>query len=725
MKLRLLGSLLAGVFLSSAMLAGPATIWVSPAGDDANAGTEAAPFRTLEHTVDTLQSAGRSEVVVIVADGTYRLTRPLVLGPDSPEVEFLAAPGASPVISGAVQVKGWTLHDQARNIYRAAVGSSVSRQLYVDGRRATRARTESPGGNIPAGFLPSPVLPTTDVTPYVITGGIRFLPTPLNAAGWRDAAQWSNPRDIEAVIETQWKMMRVPLDAVTASSGSKPGLITLRQPAWTNANLFFSSEAVTCKPETPGIWSFWQVTRFENAYEFLDQPGEWYLDRGKGTLYYIPRPGEDLATADVELPVLETLVKGIGTPEKPVSHIRFEGLTFAYATWLEPGGDQGYVSDQSGFHVTGTKHLPNVVGHVKEVERTAGNLTFAYARNIVFDRNRFIHLGAAALDFGTGSQECAITDNTFSDISAAAIQLGGVSEIDARPLLPGQATKRNTISNNVIFQTGREYVDAAAIFIGFSSRTDVSHNTISDVPWSGIAIGWGWGLLDNGMFPGLPCAKSGMWGDYKTATVNSRNRIAFNRISHFLENRWDGGAIYSTGQQGQSMDDPLLIEGNVADDKADHSGGNTFYTDGGSRYVLLKGNVSYDNRIGKVNLGPLPQNGAPLPYPPYALANIIPYGGDSGGCRTYGDIRYEGNYWMEGLIPIEELALDAVSKLASKYLKINPPFQPYSKQGFFNICPYSAGSISYPTNLTYSGNHDILGEWDVPRESLDQAGVRR
>lgn len=714
MKLR---ALLIALFLSPALLAAPRAIWVSPAGDDANAGTQAAPFRTLEHAVE---AAGSDEVIVYLADGTHRLTRPLVLEAGGPEIELVAAPGANPVISGAVQIKGWTLHDQSKNIYRAAAGSSYSRQLYVNGRRATRART----GDNPAGFLPSPVLPKSTTTPYVITGGIRFLPTPLNAAGWRDAAKWSNQRDIEAVIETQWKTMRVPVDSITPSKGKTPGLIAMRQPAWTNANLFFSTVLKTCTPDKPGIWSFWQVTRFENAYEFLDQPGEWYLDRAKQTLYYIPLPGEDLATADVELPVLETLVQGIGTPEKPVANIRFEGLTFAYATWLAPGGDEGYVSDQSGFHVTGTKHLPNVIGHVKEVERTPGNLSFAYARNIVFHNNRFTHLGAAALDFGTGSQENAITGNTFADISAAAIQLGGVSELDARPQLAGQATKHNTITDNVIFESGRDYVDSAAIFIGFSSRTDVSHNTIDDVPWAGIAIGWGWGLLDKGMFPGLPCGQTGMWGNFTTPTANSRNSISFNRVTRFLQNRWDGGAIYSTGQQGQSMDDPLVLEGNVANDKADHAGGNTFYTDGGSRYILLKGNVSYDNRIGRMNLGPLPQNGDPLPYPPYALANVLPYGSDSGGCVTYGDIRFENNYWMEGAIPLEEWVFGSLSTIVSKILKIIPPLDPWSKEGFYDICAYSAGGVSYPTNLTYSNNHDILGEWEIPRAILNAAGVR-
>ena len=721
MNLRLLGALLAGW----TSLAASATIWVSPSGDDSHAGTEAAPFRTLERAADVAKTS-TGAVTVTLADGTYRLTRPLVFGPGGPPIEFRAAAGANPVISGAVRIQGWTLHDKSRNIHRASAGSYVSRHLYVDGRRATRARTDSPGDAIPSGFRPDAKLPSSDRKPYVITGGIQYIPTPLNDALWRDPSKWTHVRDIEAVIETQWEMMSVPLDTITPSVKRKPGLIMLRQPGWTNANLYLSTTGGDqCTPGPPTIWSFWQVTYFENAYEFLDRPGEWYLDRAKGVIYYIPRYGEDLSKADVEMPILETLVQASGTPEHPVSGLRFEGLTFAYATWLGPAGDDGYVSDQSGFRVTGSQNTPNLTGHNQEVTRTPGNLRFAYARNIVFTNNRFLHHGAVALDFGSGSRDNSVTGNTFSDISSAAIQLGGVGAHDARPKVEGEATKNNTITNNLISRTGREYVDSAAIFIGFTADTDVSHNTISHVPWSGIAIGWGWGLLDEGSFPGIGCAKSGQWGTYDTPTINSGNRISFNRISQFLENRWDGGAIYSTGQQGQSMEDPLVIEGNVAEHKTTHSGGNTFYTDGGSRYVLVKGNASFENPIGRVNLGPPPRVGDPLPYPPGPSAlNAIPYGSDLGGCRTYGDIHYEGNYWLEFPIPLEELAIGLLF-LAGEILHIPGVFDLYSKEGFFNVCPYTdKDGVSYPTRLTYRDNHTILGEWEIPRSIVRNAGVQ-
>ena len=90
-------------------------------------------------------------------------------------------------------------------------------------------------------------------------------------------------------------------------------------------------------------------------------------------------------------------------------------------------------------------------------------------------------------------------------------------------------TSGNLISNNAISYTGRDYYDTAAIFVGFTTGTVITHNTISHTPWSGIAIGWGWGLFDKGSFPGLPTAVPGMWGTYSTSTIASRNKISRQR----------------------------------------------------------------------------------------------------------------------------------------------------------------------------------------------------
>ncbi|HEY6397697.1 MAG TPA: hypothetical protein VIX82_09615, partial [Solirubrobacteraceae bacterium] len=111
-----------------------------------------------------------------------------------------------------------------------------------------------------------------------------------------------------------------------------------------------------------------------------------------------------------------------------------------------------------------------------------------------------------------------------------------------------------------------------------------------------------------------------------------------NRIQGFLNTLWDGGAIYTLGQQGTSARDGELIVGNVVSDKRRLAGGNTFYTDGGSRFVTLEQNVSLNNNPGVTDFGP-----CGLPDSLTLCGVVVSYGSDRGGCRPYGDLTYQQN----------------------------------------------------------------------------------
>ena len=347
-----------------------------------------------------------------------------------------------------------------------------------------------------------------------------------------------------------------------------------------------------------------------------------------------------------------------------------------------------------------------------------GNLSFTYANDILFYGNIFQHLGGVGLHLDTGCQNTRIRSNLFTDISSSAIILGGVSTNDARPPKAQEATKQNSITNNLIRGIGVEYVDAAGIFVGFSRETKVLHNTIVNVPWSGIAVGWGWGLMDKGSFPGVPGATSGLWGTHNTLTANYGCQILKNKITDFINVVWDGGAIYTTGRQGPSLSKGLLIKGNVAYGKRVSGGGNTFYTDGGSRYIRLEENISYNNPIGVAYFGPPPRPGDPLPYSSIpSLGNDVPYGSDTGGCVTYGDISYKGNYWLQAPMPTNIALYNDLYKLLLGFF-------PYSPMGFFDVCPYTDQGVSYPTRLTYSNNTPFSSISELPQDILSQAGVQ-
>jgi hypothetical protein len=619
---------------SSVAQAASTSFYISPRGSDQNPGTRAHPFRTLDRARDAARHVPRplhGNIVVRLLGGTYRLSHPLKLGArdsggNGHDVAYEAAPGAHPTISGGRRITGWKLFDPARGIYRARAPQGLNtRQLYVDGRRAVRAQSELN----PPGFKKTP-------TGYSTT----------NAA----MANWRNPSDIEVLSNWRWKSFRCPVDSIVGNQ------ITMAQPCWHNAQVFLG-------PASMGV-----PTRIVNAYELLDQPHEWYLDRQSGWIYYKPASGENLTHEDVEAAATQVLVDAQGTLAHSVKHLRFRGLNFEYATWMGVSGPQGYADDQTGFHVTGPDQ-PKTVEHAQYTTRTPGNLRFAYARHVTIRDDRFRHMGAVAVDFNTGSRHNTIAGNRFRDISAAAIQLGGVGRVDHHPSVAGQVTRDNRIANNRITKAAKEFFDAAAIFVGYTTRTTIIHNSLSNLPYSGIAIGWGWGMTDPGQFPGCTGCPFEKWKTYTTPTTSRGNKILYNKVTDFLKVLYDGGGIYSLGQQGTSLGNGELIAGNVVFGKAASHGGNALYTDGGSRYITLRGNAAFGNPIGRD--GP---DGAP-------------YGHDWGGCRPYGDISWVGNWWV------------------------------YPAQKYDCYPPYP------PVNVSFQNNTVIPGRTGVPAAVLARAGA--
>jgi hypothetical protein len=271
----------------------PDVLYAAPSGHGAACGP-AAPcaLATARDRVRELVPRAAGDVVVELRGGTYSLTTPLRLGiQDSGRpghrVVYRAAAGETPVFSGALKVGGFRKTDAAKNIYRAPVPKgTASRELFVNGVRAVRARTAQD----PGGFSVSATGFTTADASYT---------------------SWTNAARVEVVANNGWKQLRCPLASITpgASGGSA---LTVDPGCWAN------NHTSVPNPSFPfngaGLPSLDRVTWLENAYQLLGTPGQFYLDGDAGFLYYVPRPGEDLAKADVELPVAPELLDLAGTP---------------------------------------------------------------------------------------------------------------------------------------------------------------------------------------------------------------------------------------------------------------------------------------------------------------------------------------------------------------------------------------------------------------------------
>jgi hypothetical protein len=464
-------------------------------------------------------------------------------GTNGHNVVYKSYPGETPVVSGGRPITGWTQDGEKR--WKATTDIPSFRQLYVNGVRAVRAR-----GNPPEGLQ--------------LHGENGYKAK--NAA----MADWANPSDIEFCYYVTWTHSRCKVQSI-ARDGAE-AVITMLQPQFSQAR---TKEGVQVK--LPNY--------IENALELLDEPGEWYLDRKTHTVYYIPRPNEDMKTAEAIAPAVEKLIELKGTLDQPVHNIHFVGLTFAHAGWLRPS-EIGHPDVQANFLNDLGKELKR--GGVattihNEQLKSPSNIVCRAAKSVRFEACTFTKLGSGGIDLEFGSQDNVISGCEFSDLSGTAIQVGDVLKDDHHPDDPRKVVKNNAIVNNYIHDLPVEYKGGVGVFVGYTDGTVIAHNEICNLPYSGVSIGWGWGEED----AGGGAAHYFQPFRYDTPTAARNNRCELNHIHHVMQELNDGGGIYTLSNQPGTV-----IRGNHIHDAKGGPGG--IYLDEGSGFIEVTGNLVYN-----------------------------------------------------------------------------------------------------------------------------------
>jgi hypothetical protein len=234
----------------------------------------------------------------------------------------------------------------------------------------------------------------------------------------------------------------------------------MSQPYWNNLHIQYAA---------PPVW-------IENAYELLDTESEWYLDRIKGKIYYKPKPTENIFDSEIILSRHENLLTCSGA-----SNVEFNGLTFAYATWLSPNTPFGFACLQADTRLVSEKE--------EEFEQIPGNLSFEYCSNIKINSCVFKHLGATALHLGRGSKNNTVYNNSFTDVSGSGIFLGYLK--DSFPSV-GDRIINNTIDNNFISKVAQEFQGSVGVMVGYTVGTRIIHNEIRFLTlpfrWAGVGV---------------------------------------------------------------------------------------------------------------------------------------------------------------------------------------------------------------------------------------------
>jgi len=599
-------------------------IYVSPSGTGTSCTSDAPCSITQGQTaVRGAAAAMTSDLMVELADGVYRLTAPLVFtaadsGTNGHTITWQAAAGAHPVLSGGKAVTGWAVSDSTKNIWKASAPAGfVTRQLYVDGKLATRARSAS--------ISRSSMTFTSD--------GWTFTSSSLSYLN-----NLAIPARAELNIIGSWTNRYSPIQSV------KSNAVTMAQPAWDQNT--WGYDTVQSPYRQGPIYA-------ENDLTLLDQPGEWYQDATAGALYYIPTAGQDLTKVDVELPQLEYLLSvgaacpggvpsgggacvsppsanptqavGYAAPSggdpyaQPAHDIVFSGLTFSHTSWLQPNKD-GFADQQTGGYLVGPRSNYPGGGQTPMFEaarprwlQMPAAVQVSAAKNISFVRDRFVALGQVGLGIGNdasahatgvglGANGVNVTGCVFSQLAGGGIVIGGIQAWAHHPCgdkvcgatdAGANLINQNmTIKDNLVHDVGIDYRDFAAIMFTYAANVVVSHNEIYNVPYSGLNSGLGWGANDAGGNNDYKTRSTGNLYQYQplyaSATTAKNNTISANYVHLAMLQMNDGGCHYNLGFQPGTVVSQNYCEGKGSGLSGTYWGE---YNDEGSAYITETKNV--------------------------------------------------------------------------------------------------------------------------------------
>ncbi|MDR6531122.1 hypothetical protein J2800_001864 [Caulobacter rhizosphaerae] len=577
------------VWTATAMAAqAPVVLHVSPQGDDRNPGSASRPVRTLTRAQALVRASNlKADVTVEIAPGAYRLDSPLVFtaadgGQGGHRVTWRGAAGARPLISGGFDVTGFKPFDEKRRLYVADIPKGLdTRQVWVDDTLAER--------------------PWLEIKP----SDVRF-----NATGFEivnpDLAFLSTLKHPERLEVEATGFFTDRISPVAAIDGAR---VTMRQPAWDNNTWGYDTLSKPIFPEDSRLFLVNAPELIGKTNDWHARPYQWFVDPKAGKLYLRIAEDDDIAKLRVTVPALPVLASISGTPQAPVRNLTFQGLRFSYTSWMGPSEPTGYANQQSGAFLKDPSPIRPADGWAKcgwgcpEFEsmrqkwsQIPAAVQVAAARNIVFEDNQFSQLGQVALGVGNdpnanlsgaglATRGVRVRRNLFAVLSGGAIMAGGVREDAHHPSTPDLVNADLEIADNTVATVSQDYKDNAAILTTYVDGARILHNEISDAPYDGVAVGWGWGYNDAGGNPNYDENQKGYLHNtrYTTPTTLRNTVVEGNRIHGVKTWYMDGGAIYNL-----SANPGAVIRGNHVFDIGDRIG---VYLDEGSKHFRVTGNV--------------------------------------------------------------------------------------------------------------------------------------
>ncbi len=438
--------------------AAPGQVHVSTQGDDANPGTSDLPCKTL-HRAQTIVRAQIAQgynrpIDIVIHPGTYELAKPLLLEPqdsgtvDAPITWRAADQDDRPILSAGSRIKGQWQPGDRPGLWFVDLPETRQddngqgwnfRQLFVDGQRATRARFPNKDADNP--FI------------YAIGGAQdhALIDPALIKDGWLTETDAQINLVVHWLFFNQWNTI-----ASIDKAGGKVNFTEAERHGTVYKNNWFYIEGVFAE---------------------LDQPGEWYLDRHLGRLYYMTRPGQDPNTMQFVAPRLDRLihVKGDVDEGTHVRHVRFDALAF--------------------------RHTAFTLGHIAPRVHTDAALRLENTQDSSVTRCAFENIGGYAMWLHLDCQRNSLDHNSVYDSGGGGVLLTGARLSymdDSKVYTPGEAASRvapifNTISHNTVKHCGRiryygggVHLDSRPLNMSMLPGNTIAHNHFQDLSRNGI-----------------------------------------------------------------------------------------------------------------------------------------------------------------------------------------------------------------------------------------------
>jgi len=617
-------------------------IYVSPNGNDQTGdGSAQKPFKSLARAKEAVRSLPKTgDIVVEFADGFYEMTETVEFGVEDSGNEnctiyYQAAPGATPILSGGKKITGtWEIADDVTwltgglKAYKTTLERNGKlRAIYVNGERANMTEKT----NV------RPINDTTNIPRYSFyaSGEPQYKPEEFYVAGqhctnetahiirnqpwiWQDCLNviggtkfstadlppdTRNPQNIElsAKVGAKWVW---PLACVAKTE------VDPADPSRTIAHLQMPYNALAQNMDWGTAYSRTNTHVIYNVFEHLEKPGDFYFDEANKTLYYIPRAGESMESAEVIIPELVHLIDIGGNVEHGsyVTNITFSGLTFSHADWklYKMGDSYGYSTVQTCTMFTAIANGNWHLDMYRSYDVVPSAITVNKAKNIRFLDGGISFTGANGLHLENDVWDCEVTGNFINRVGHAGVVVGHPQHLfendpenyvvsgspragtDREKFPRGtESVPRNIyVTNNYFYRTGYLFKNNNNFAAFFVQNLQVLHNFFFDVPCSAIMVGWGWWEFDGtsrSRLPGIP------------TNTSFNNKVSYNRIENYCMNVDDAGGIYTLGTQGKNdWTDYSEMNYNFINGwrEGQHTGWvNGFHPDEGSKFINFTGNV--------------------------------------------------------------------------------------------------------------------------------------